>query len=146
MKKIKSLILLFAIVLLSGCSSLKIDINDFEQIMDSNFEHMLQISENELVDVYGIDLDQFKQYLFKVSYEEPTNIYVLVLPNGSKKEAKKEINKFFNILETKVSDNDKKRIKNKYVKSMDDYLIYLVSDNNKELYKKIEPELTKEDK
>lgn len=143
MKKIKYLFLLFGLILLTGCSSLKIDMQEFENLMDSNFNHMLQISENELVDVYGIDLTKFKQYIFKISYEDPTNIYVLVLPNDSKKEAKKEVEKFFDKLETK---NNEKRIKNKYVKSLDDYLIYLVSDNNKDLYKKIEAELTKEDK
>lgn len=143
MKKIKYLFLLFGLILLTGCSSLKIDMQEFENLMDSNFNHMLQISENELVDVYDIDLTKFKQYIFKISYEDPTNIYVLVLPNDSKKEAKKEVEKFFDKLESK---NDDKRIKNKYVKSLDDYLIYLVSDNNKDLYKKIEVELTKEDK
>lgn len=143
MKKIKYLFLLFGIFLLTGCSSLKIDMPEFENLMDSNFNHMLQISENELVDVYDIDLTKFKQYIFKISYEDPTNIYVLVLPNDSKKEAKKEVEKFFDKLETK---NNEKRIKNKYVKSLDDYLIYLVSDNNKDLYKKIEAELTEEDK
>lgn len=143
MKKIKYLFLLFGIILLTGCSSLKIDMQEFENLMDSNFNHMLQISENELVDVYDIDLTKFKQYIFKISYEDPTNIYVLILPNDSKKEAKKEVEKFFDKLESK---NNEKRIKNKYVKSLDDYLIYLVSDNNKDLYKKIEAELTKEDK
>ena len=143
MKKIKYLFLLFGIILLTGCSSLKIDMQEFENLMDSNFNHMLQISENELVDVYDIDLTKFKQYIFKISYEDPTNIYVLVLPNDSKKEAKKEVEKFFDKLESK---NNEKRLKNKYVKSLDDYLIYLVSDNNKDLYKKIEAELTKEDK
>ena len=143
MKKIKYLFLLFGLILLTGCSALKIDMQEFENLMDSNFSHMLQISENELVDVYGIDLTKFKQYIFKISYEDPTNIYVLVLPDDSKKEAKKEVEKFFGKLESK---NDDKRIKNKYVKSLDDYLIYLVSDNNKDLYKKIEAELTKEDR
>ena len=143
MKKIKYLFLLFGLILLTGCSSLKIDMQEFENLMDSNFNHMLQISENELVDVYDIDLTKFKQYIFKISYEDPTNICVLVLPNDSKKEAKKEVEKFFDKLETK---NNEKRIKNKYVKSLDDYLIYLVSDNNKDLYKKIEAELTEEDK
>ena len=85
-----------------------------------------------------------KEYTFKRSYTEPSNIYVLVLPSDSNRQAKKEVNKFFEYLEKYSSDTDKKRIKNRYVKSIDDYFVFLVTDNNNELYKEIKENLMKD--
>ncbi|MBQ4633846.1 MAG: DUF4358 domain-containing protein [Bacilli bacterium] len=141
MKKNKILFLLISIFLCFGCSNLKIKINEFENMLDSKFEHMLKISENELTEIYDIDLTKFKDYTFKMSYNDPTNIYVLVLPSTSNNEAKKEVNKFFDHLEKNSNEVTKKRIKTRYSKKLGDYLVFLVSDENEKIYQEIKETL-----
>ena len=110
-------------------------------MLDSKFEHMLKISENELTEIYDIDLTKFKDYTFKMSYNDPTNIYVLVLPSTSNNEAKKEVNKFFDHLEKNSNEVTKKRIKTRYSKKLGDYLVFLVSDENEKIYQEIKETL-----
>lgn len=144
MRLTKYLFCVLSLFFVVGCSSLKINIAEFESMLDNKLDHMIKISENELTNIYGIDLAAFKEYTFKRSYTEPSNIYVLVLPSDSNRQAKKEVNKFFEYLEKYSSNTDKKRIKNRYVKSIDDYFVFLVTDNNKELYKEIKENLMKD--
>lgn len=141
MKFFKVLIAIFCVILLSGCSSITIEINDFEKKMDADFKNMIKISDNELKDVYDINTEEFAEYTFKISYTDPKNIYILVLPKKSKKKAKKEVKKFFEYEVKTASEENKKRIKNYSLDNIDDYLIYIVSDNNKEIFNKIDKTL-----
>ena len=133
--KIRYLIILF-IFFLVGCSSINIKKDKFVKEIDAKFNDMLEISEQELTNYYGINTNEFADFVFKISKNEPLNIYVLVLPI-SKKNAKKEINKFFDRLTSISSKNIQKRIKDKYYNTYDDYLFYIVSDNNKSIYKEM---------
>ena len=122
--------------LLVGCTKISIKMETFVAKIDAKFENMLTISNQELTNYYEIDLTKFKDYVFKVSSNSPTNIYVLVLPNN-KKEAKKEIEKFFDLKAKNSSQTDKTRIKNKYDNTYGDYLFYIVSDKSREIYKEM---------
>ena len=134
--KIKYLFFLLLIFILSGCSNININKDIFIKKIDSKLNNMVTISNQELTNYYEIDITKFKDFVFKISLDEPTNIYVLVLPN-SKKEAKKEIAKFFDKKLEKANSEDKKRIKNRYEKNYGDYLFYIVSNNNKEIYEEM---------
>ena len=124
------------LILLVGCSNINVNKNNLITKLDTKFNYMLEISELELKNYYGIDTDKFIDYTFKISYNDPKNIYVIVLPKN-KKEAKKEIDKFFEKQMNLSNETNKKRIKNKYNNNFGDYLFYIVSDNNKEIYKEL---------
>ena len=131
--KIRYLLILLVIFLV-GCAKIEVNQDKFVTEMDKKLGNMVEISKQELTNYYGVDTDKFNSYVFKISREEPTNIYVLVLPSNNK-EAKKEINKFFDKLSSNCSKSCVKRIKDKYSNSLGDYLFYIVSDDNKEIYK-----------
>ena len=133
--KRKYLLVLF-IFLLVGCSNVTIDKEKFINKIDAKFDNMLYISKQELTDIYGVDTTKFKDYIFKVENKTPINIYVLVLPKN-KSEAKDEIEKFFTNKSKLSNEVNKVRIKNKYQNNFGDYLFYIVSENNKEIYKEM---------
>ena len=142
--KIKYLLILLVLFLV-GCGSIKVNKEKFVQKIDTKFDNMLEISKQELTSYYGLNLVEFKDYTFKVSLDTPVNVYVLVLPE-SKKNAKKEIEKFFKKLETNYDEGNQKRIKNKYYNTYGDYLFYIVSDNNKDIYKEMSEFIKSENK
>lgn len=121
----KKFLLLASIFLLVGCSSITINKENFITKIDSKMGNMLTISDQELTS-YDIDLTKFKDYVFKISFDKPNEIYILVLPE-SKKETRKEIEKFLN----------KKNIKKYYDNNFGDYLFYIVSNKDKEIYKEM---------
>lgn len=133
--KRKHLLVLF-IFLLVGCSNVTIDKEKFINKIDAKFDNMLYISKQELTDIYGVDTTKFKDYIFKVENKTPISIYVLVLPKN-KSEAKDEIEKFFTNKSKLSNEVNKVRIKNKYQNNFGDYLFYIVSENNKEIYKEM---------
>ena len=133
--KRKYLLVLF-IFLLVGCSNVTIDKEKFINKIDAKFDNMLYISKQELTDIYGVDTTKFKDYIFKVENKTPISIYVLVLPKN-KSEAKDEIEKFFTNKSKLSNEVNKVRIKNKYQNNFGDYLFYIVSENNKEIYKEM---------
>ena len=118
-------ILLLLLLFLVGCSKITINKESFIIKIDGKFDSMLLVSKQELTS-YGIDTTTFKDFIFKVSSEDPVNAYILVLPND-KKEAKKEIKKFL----------DKKKITKYYDNNFGDYLFYVVAKNDKEIYKEM---------
>lgn len=139
----KKIILSFLILIcLVGCTSFKFDRTKFDTIMNDNFSHMLEISDDELKNSYKLDLTKFNEHVFKVSYEEPVNVYI-VLKYSNKKEAKKEIEKFIQALETKYDKNNQERINKGKITTIDNYLIYIVSDKNDEIIKEIKEKMTK---
>ena len=131
MKKIYTLFLL--VFLLVGCSNVTVNKDKLVDKLDSKFDNILTISKQELTDNYGVDTTKFKDYVFKVEDKIPINIYILVLPKN-KSEAKKEIEKFFNKKSELSNEVNKVRIKNRYQNNFGDYLFYIVSEHNKEIY------------
>lgn len=139
----KKIILSFLILIcLVGCTSFKFDRTKFDTIMNNNFSHMLEISDDELKNSYKLDLTKFNEHVFKVSYEEPVNVYI-ALKYSNKKEAKKEIEKFIQALETKYDKDNQERINEGKITTIDNYLIYIVSDKNDEIIKEINEKMTK---
>ena len=61
----------------------------------------------------------------------------------NKKEAKKEIEKFIQTLEIKYDKDNQDRINKGEIITIDNYLIYIVSDKNDEIIKKIKDKMTK---
>lgn len=110
--------------LLVGCSNVAINKETFVKKIDANFNNILMVSNQEL-ESYNIDISKFKDFVFKITNDNKY-LYILVLPTN-KKEAEKEIEKFLN----------KKKINNYYDNTFGDYLFYIVSDNNKNIYKEM---------
>ena len=110
--------------LLVGCSNVAINKETFVKKIDANFNNILMVSNQEL-ESYDIDISKFKDFVFKITNDNKY-LYILVLPTN-KKEAEKEIEKFLN----------KKKINNYYDNTFGDYLFYIVSDNNKNIYKEM---------
>lgn len=110
--------------LLAGCSNVAINKETFVKKIDANFNNILMVSNQEL-ESYNIDISKFKDFVFKITNDNKY-LYILVLPTN-KKEAEKEIEKFLN----------KKKINNYYDNTFGDYLFYIVSDNNKNIYKEM---------
>lgn len=110
--------------LLVGCSNVAINKETFVKKIDANFNNILMVSNQEL-ESYNIDISKFKDFVFKITNDNKY-LYILVLPTN-KKEAEKEIEKFLN----------KKEINNYYDNTFGDYLFYIVSDNNKNIYKEM---------
>lgn len=110
--------------LLVGCSNVAINKETFVKKIDANFNNILMVSNQEL-ESYNIDISKFKDFVFKITNDNK-HLYILVLPTN-KKEAEKEIEKFLN----------KKKINNYYDNTFGDYLFYIVSDNNKNIYKEM---------
>ena len=139
----KKIILSFLILIcLVGCASYKFDRTKFDTIMNGNFSHMLEISDDELKNSYKLDLTKFNEHVFKVSYEDPVNVY-MALKYINKKEAKKEIEKFIQTLEIKYDKDNQDRINKGEIITIDNYLIYIVSDKNDEIIKEIKDKMTK---
>lgn len=139
----KKIILSFLILIcLVGCASYKFDRTKFDTIMNGNFSHMLEISDDELKNSYKLDLTKFNEHVFKVSYEDPVNVYI-ALKYINKKEAKKEIEKFIQTLEIKYDKDNQDRINKGEIINIDNYLIYIVSDKNDEIIKEIKDKMTK---
>ena len=139
----KKIILSFLILIcLVGCASYKFDRTKFDTIMNGNFSHMLEISDDELKNSYKLDLTKFNEHVFKVSYEDPVNVYI-ALKYINKKEAKKEIEKFIQTLEIKYDKDNQDRINKGKIITIDNYLIYIVSDKNDEIIKEIKDKMTK---
>ena len=110
--------------------------------MNGNFSHMVEISDDELKSSYKLDLTKFNEHVFKVSYEDPVNVYI-ALKYINKKEAKKEIEKFIQTLEIKYDKDNQDRINKGEIITIDNYLIYIVSDKNDEIVKEIKDKMTK---
>ena len=142
--KNKYLIILLSFFLI-GCTKIDINKETFVREIDNKLNNMLEISEQELNNYYEINTDNFIDFVFKVSKDEPTNIYVLVLPKD-KKEAKKDIDNFFDKLAKNCSKECQKRIKNNYSNNYGDYLFYIVSDNSKNIYKEMKEFIKNEQK
>ncbi len=139
----KKIILSFLILIcLVGCASYKFDRTKFDTIMSDNFSHMLEIGDDELKSSYKLDLTKFNEHVFKVSYEDPVNVYI-ALKYINKKEAKKEIEKFIQTLEIKYDKDNQDRINKGEIITIDNYLIYIVSDKNDEIIKEIKDKMTK---
>lgn len=139
----KKIILSFLILIcLVGCASYKFDRTKFDTIMNGNFSHMVEISDDELKSSYKLDLTKFNEHVFKVSYEDPVNVYI-ALKYINKKEAKKEIEKFIQTSEIKYDKDNQDRINKGEIITIDNYLIYIVSDKNDEIVKEIKDKMTK---
>lgn len=140
--KLKYLVIIL-ILFLVGCGNIKVDREKLLAKLETKFDSMIEISTQELKSFYEIDTSKFKDYVFKISYDGPINIYILVLPTN-KKEAKAEIEKFLKKQITLVNESDKKRINSKYSNTFGDYLFYVVSNDNKKIYKEINEYLKSE--
>ena len=142
-------IFLFLCFLLVGCGvKNKININELSEeiskIETNNIdieESIVNIENNifkkELKDIRNnlnkyLDLKNLEEYAFY--HEEDTYIFII----KTNVDIKNSINNYFNdLLDENASANLKEKISNRTEYKYDNYYIYIVSDNNKEILDKI---------
>jgi len=141
MKKCFSLILLIMSLLLVGCGSggaYNLDLEKTSKELDEKFTHMEKMDEKELKAVYEVDVSLANEYVIKSSTLNNGYLYAIFkVDKGKEAELKKQMNNMFVTLgkqSNNYSPEAVKLIKNRYETSVGDYLIYIVSDNNSDMY------------
>ena len=134
-------ILLVLCLLIGGCGSktaYNLDMDKAIKQLDEKFTNMEIIQDNELDAVYGVDVSLSKEYVVKASTLNNGNLYAIFkVDKSNESELKKQMSNMFSILEKNsnlYSPETVKLIKNHFEISVGDYLIYIVSSNNDEMY------------
>ena len=134
-------ILLVLCLLIGGCGSktaYNLDMDKAIKQLDEKFTNMEIIQDNELDAVYGVDVSLSKEYVVKASTLNNGNLYAIFkVDKSNESELKKQMSNMFSILEKNsnlYSPETVKLIKNHFEICVGDYLIYIVSSNNDEMY------------
>lgn len=134
-------ILLVLCLLIGGCGSktaYNLDMDKAIKQLDEKFTNMEIIQDNELDAVYGVDVSLSKEHVVKASTLNNGNLYAIFkVDKSNESELKKQMSNMFSILEKNsnlYSPETVKLIKNHFEISVGDYLIYIVSSNNDEMY------------
>ena len=148
MKKI--IIFLITIILLSGCgnsSKLNLDKikNKLENLEENNneiFNNNIYYDKNKLEKKYDLDTTEIDDYIISMhSNESSSNLYIIASYKNSKEKLKKELDKLIDLEKASFSNGyfplELSKVENYYYKEYGKYLIYIVSDNNELVYKKI---------
>jgi len=148
MKKV--LVLLLGLFLITGCGNEKevekkeLDISKVGSQLQSveSFKDLNNLNDEDLIKGYGIDLDLMEEYAIYISsaVSDPS-MYIVAKAKSSKE----------SVLKFQIKDMFSKylssymgyypeavpMIENRLEKEYDGYLIYIVSENNEEIYNKI---------
>lgn len=106
--------------------------------LDEKYQNMALMSEKELEGIYNQDITLMEEYIIKSSENQDGNFYALIkVKSENKEKVKNNMDEMFSILENQsslYSPEAVNLIKNKLATSVGDYLIYIVSENNEEMY------------
>lgn len=145
----KKLIILFlALGIMTGCnnaqSTVKIDMKKAEEVLkgEEQFKEATTITEEELKNIYDLDTNLLEEYIVLMpKIADQANMYMILKPKaGKKEEVRNQLNLFtekyieqFNLYQPEEAD----KINRKLISLKGDYIIYIISDNNQEILKKI---------
>ena len=152
MKKIKLFLGVFLCLFLTGCGNVELDLDKVSEnltnLTNNGFDIMAAVENieidnayfDELINVYDFDLEDMginKNNIENMAFRVDTNnkpAYIIIKPvDGKKENIKKEINEYLK------SFADLNKLESEY----EGYLIYLFSNNNKELLKTIKKSRSK---
>ena len=139
--KLKKIIMVRGLaIFLAGCnkSASTLDMKKASTSLDEKYQNMALMSDKELEGIYNQDTTLMEEYIIKSSENQNGNFYALIKVKPENKEkVKNNMDEMFSILENQsslYSPEAVNLIKNKLVTSVGDYLIYIVSENNEEMY------------
>ncbi|MDD2377571.1 MAG: DUF4358 domain-containing protein [Bacilli bacterium] len=140
MKRI--LLMIMAILLLSGCNNAKLDLKKVSSDLDGlTFEGNLmfkgeQVEISYLEDKYGFDSSNIEEYAINISASTTTaSMYAIFLPKkGEKNEAKAAIEDFLEKYDQSwmmgYAPDQEILVQNRLEDEYSDYLIYIISNDN----------------
>ena len=131
MKKV--LIAIMAVLLLTGCgksaSTNNLDMDAASKSLDNEMKDMVSMEDRELEAIYGIDLSLMDEYVIKSNSNKDGSVYAIIkVSDKNKDEVKKQMDNFFETLESQSSLYSPEAVKvldNKVETSVGNYLIYL---------------------
>ena len=139
--KLKKIIMVIGLsIILAGCnkSVSTLDMKGASTSLDEKYQNMALMSEKELEGIYNQDTSIMEEYIIKASENQNGNFYALIkVKSENKEKVKNNMDEMFSILENQsslYSPEAVNLIKNKLATSVGDYLIYIVSENNEEMY------------
>ena len=139
--KLKKIIMVIGLaIILAGCnkSASTLDMKGASTSLDEKYQNMALMSDKELEGIYNQDTTLMEEYIIKSSENQDGNFYALIkVKSENKEKVKNNMDEMFSILENQsslYSPEAVNLIKNKLVTSVGDYLIYIVSENNEEMY------------
>lgn len=139
--KLKKIIMVIGLaIILAGCnkSASILDMKGASTSLDEKYQNMALMSEKELEGIYNQDITLMEEYIIKSSENQNGNFYALIkVKSENKEKVKNNMDEMFSILENQsslYSPEAVNLIKNKLATSVGDYLIYIVSENNEEMY------------
>lgn len=139
--KLKKIIMVIGLaIILAGCnkSASTLDMKGVSTSLDEKYQNMALMSEKELEGIYNQDITLMEEYIIKSSENQDGNFYALIkVKSENKEQVKNNMDEMFSILENQsslYSPEAVNLIKNKLATSVGDYLIYIVSENNEEMY------------
>ena len=139
--KLKKIIMVIGLaIILAGCnkSVSTLDMKGASTSLDEKYQNMALMSEKELEGIYNQDITLMEEYIIKSSENQDGNFYALIkVKSENKEKVKNNMDEMFSILENQsslYSPEAVNLIKNKLATSVGDYLIYIVSENNEEMY------------
>lgn len=139
--KLKKIIMVIGLaIILAGCnkSVSTLDMKGASTSLDEKYQNMALMSDKELEGIYNQDTTLMEEYIIKSSENQDGNFYALIkVKSENKEKVKNNMDEMFSILENQsslYSPEAVNLIKNKLATSVGDYLIYIVSENNEEMY------------
>lgn len=139
--KLKKIIMVIGLaIILAGCnkSASILDMKGASTSLDEKYQNMALMSDKELEGIYNQDITLMEEYIIKSSENQDGNFYALIkVKSENKEKVKNNMDEMFSILENQsslYSPEAVNLIKNKLATSVGDYLIYIVSENNEEMY------------
>ena len=125
---------------LAELSTGKFNMFGVESLIDKKnyFEGLTEIQpyDNYYKNNIKVDSDNFDKYIMRLNPDNK-QLYFIILPKeGTKETIKKEFKAYFEELENKSTGDIKNNISNRLEEEYEDYLIYIVSDeNNEDIFK-----------
>lgn len=146
MKKIFALVIVMLTLTLCACSGTttakQADVNEVynELIATGKFDTMVSVSERDMYEIYGIDLEKIKQAAFYVSENSSINADEIAIFEVSDEEY---LDTLYNILTTRITDQirlcenysqtEASKLNKTSVVKIGNYCYYIVNDNYSDL-------------
>lgn len=133
-------ILVMVLLMACGCSSKDstIDLEKASAALDEKYTNMVNMDEGQLFAIYGVDTNEYEEFVIKCSSLNNGNLYAIIKTNDdNKSDAKTQMHNMFKVLESQsnmYSPEAVKMIQNRLETTVGDYYIYFVSDDNQAYY------------
>lgn len=137
MKKI--LLVLFAVMFMTGCGNnvSEINVESTQNTIEETLKNMKSVNDESLEDVYGLDLSLMEVHVIK---QNSDGDFYAIIKTKNKTEVKNDMEKYFDKIQkfnTNYSPERLQILDNRVEKEIGDYLIYIVSENADAVYDNI---------